>query len=64
MDKKLDTVRINAEVPRFLKMWADLYCVKEDMYLKDLIIFSLENTLQELDPEEVSKYLSIKDRKE
>lgn len=46
---KVDIVRLNADIPRDLKLRLKVYCVKEEMEIKQFVILALETMLDEME---------------
>lgn len=47
--KKADIVRLNADIPRDLKRRLKLYCVKEEMEIKEFVAIALETLLDSME---------------
>lgn len=49
MQEKEEIVRLNADIPNSLKKRLKLYCVNEEMDIKEVVMMALENFLDEME---------------
>lgn len=49
MNENEENVRLNADIPKALKTRLKIYCAKESMEIKEVVIMAIESLLDEME---------------